>query len=135
MPIIGWKALLAGDLLVHRQNSKTFKKLLTTAAQSLTAGNCLVAFPEGTRSKDGRLSSFKRGPFMFAQKAGVKVCYRYAYDYTYVKCTAVWSQTYFQEQLCVHTIFVVLTHSVYAHVSLVCTLLLLCQLPTNLSVR
>ena len=70
---IGWKALAAGDILVHRQSASTFKKLISSAAGSLSSGNCLVAFPEGTRSSTGKLGALKRGPFLMAQKAGVKV--------------------------------------------------------------
>jgi 1-acyl-sn-glycerol-3-phosphate acyltransferase len=73
MPIIGWKAVMAGDILVQRQSARTFKRLIAQTAASLRAGNCLVAFPEGTRSKDGKLSSFKKGPFLMAQKAKVQV--------------------------------------------------------------
>ena len=31
------------------------------AIETLKAGNSLVTFPEGTRSKDGRLADFKKG--------------------------------------------------------------------------
>eukprot|EP00953_Heterococcus_sp_UTEX-ZZ885_P032254 16847-Heterococcus_DN1.PRE.1 len=74
MPIIGWKAVMAGDILVQRQSARTFKRLIAQTAASLRAGNCLVAFPEGTRSKDGKLSSFKKGPFLMAQKAKQLAC-------------------------------------------------------------
>jgi len=47
----------------------TFKEAVAT----LQAGNSLVTFPEGTRSKDGRLMDFKKGPFTMAASAGVRV--------------------------------------------------------------
>ncbi|KAG5176569.1 hypothetical protein JKP88DRAFT_335503 [Tribonema minus] len=73
MPLIGWKAVLAGDILVRRADKSSFRRLIADASASLRAGNCLVAFPEGTRSRSGALAPFKKGPFLMAQKAGVRV--------------------------------------------------------------
>ncbi|MBZ5498275.1 MAG: 1-acyl-sn-glycerol-3-phosphate acyltransferase [Acidobacteriia bacterium] len=43
------------------------------AAQLLKGGHSFFAFPEGTRSRDGRLGVFKKGVFVMAIKAGVPV--------------------------------------------------------------
>jgi 1-acyl-sn-glycerol-3-phosphate acyltransferase len=72
-PIVGWSLVLAGNLLVYRQSAKTFRKLIDNAAKCLRRGNSLVVFAEGTRSKDGRLQPFKKGAFLMAQKAGVRI--------------------------------------------------------------
>ncbi|CAM9970114.1 unnamed protein product [Ascophyllum nodosum] len=73
LPIVGWKAIVARDIFVHRQTIATFRRLVKTTTGSLKAGNSIVTFPEGTRSQDGRLGEFKRGPFTMAQKAGVRI--------------------------------------------------------------
>jgi 1-acyl-sn-glycerol-3-phosphate acyltransferase len=43
------------------------------AVQMLQEGISFMAFPEGTRSRDGRLGEFKKGVFVMAIKAGVPV--------------------------------------------------------------
>jgi 1-acyl-sn-glycerol-3-phosphate acyltransferase len=43
------------------------------AAQLLRSGLSFFAFPEGTRSRDGRLGEFKKGVFVMAIKAGVPI--------------------------------------------------------------
>ncbi|CAM9672731.1 unnamed protein product [Chrysoparadoxa australica] len=73
LPIVGWKTVLAGDIIVYRQRPETFRKLLETTANSLRNGNSIMVFPEGTRSKDGTLGNFKKGPVLMAQRAGVKL--------------------------------------------------------------
>ncbi|CAM9505655.1 unnamed protein product [Pylaiella littoralis] len=73
LPIVGWKAVLARDIFVHRQTQSSFRRLLKSTTRSLKAGNSIMTFPEGTRSRDGRLGQFKRGPFTMAQRVGVPI--------------------------------------------------------------
>jgi 1-acyl-sn-glycerol-3-phosphate acyltransferase len=39
----------------------------------LTHGSSVVTFAEGTRSPDGTLQKFKKGPFKMSAKAGVRI--------------------------------------------------------------
>ncbi|CAM9734496.1 unnamed protein product [Discosporangium mesarthrocarpum] len=73
LPLVGWKAVLARDIFVKRQSRASFPHLLKRVQQSVSAGNSIAAFPEGTRSANSNLGSFKRGPFLMASQAGVRV--------------------------------------------------------------
>lgn len=44
---------------------------LRAMQEHLAAGDCVVVFPEGTRSADGRLAAFRGGVLVAARKAGV----------------------------------------------------------------
>jgi 1-acyl-sn-glycerol-3-phosphate acyltransferase len=41
---------------------------VAAASDALRSGLNILVFPEGTRSKDGRLSTFKKGPFFLAME-------------------------------------------------------------------
>lgn len=49
LPIVGWKAVLARDIFVHRSTQSSFRQLLRSTTRSLNAGNSIMTFP-GTAS-------------------------------------------------------------------------------------
>merc|ERR1719159_715232 len=73
IPLIGWAMGFAKHIAIRRTDRASQLKTLKDAIETLKDGNSLVTFPEGTRSKDGRLASFKKGPFTMAARAGVRV--------------------------------------------------------------
>lgn len=73
MPVIGWAFRLAGFVPVDRQNRETAIESVNRAAEHLKSGTSFLAFPEGTRSYDGRLLLFKKGVFVMAIKAGATI--------------------------------------------------------------
>jgi 1-acyl-sn-glycerol-3-phosphate acyltransferase len=73
IPLIGWAMQMAKHIAIARMDPKSQLQTLKDAVETLKAGNSLVAFPEGTRSKDGRLNQFKKGPFTMASRAGVRI--------------------------------------------------------------
>jgi len=73
IPMIGWAMGFAKHIAISRMDRASQLKTLKDAVETLKDGNSLVTFPEGTRSKDGRLSDFKKGPFTMASRAGVRI--------------------------------------------------------------
>lgn len=70
-PFLGWHLHLAGHLLVNRDHpgASVFKKMQRMVRQ----GASLIIFPEGTRSRDGRVARFKGGVFLLAIESGLPV--------------------------------------------------------------
>merc|ERR1719454_1645253 len=73
IPLIGWAMGFAKHIAISRMDRASQLKTLKDAVETLKDGNSLVTFPEGTRSKDGRLADFKKGPFTMASRAGVRI--------------------------------------------------------------
>jgi len=58
---------------IDRKNRESAIESTRRGAEKLRSGHSLIAFPEGTRSADGRLKDFKKGVFFMAIEAGVPV--------------------------------------------------------------
>jgi 1-acyl-sn-glycerol-3-phosphate acyltransferase len=67
IPILGHAMRLAKFVPVTRGHRRDAAKAsVEAAADALRSGLHIVVYPEGTRSLDGRLSTFKKGPFFLA---------------------------------------------------------------------
>jgi 1-acyl-sn-glycerol-3-phosphate acyltransferase len=73
VPIFGKILKMAEMVPVDRHNRDAAIESVHAAAKVLRRGLNMVIFPEGTRSTDGRLLPFKKGPFHLAVEAGVPV--------------------------------------------------------------
>lgn len=73
LPIFGRYMRLGGHIPVDRSNHQRAVASLAKAGDTVRAGTSIVVFPEGTRSRTGRVQSFKKGPFVVAKQAGVPV--------------------------------------------------------------
>ena len=73
LPIFGRALRMAEMVPVDRSNREAAIESVRAAAEVLRRGLNMVVFPEGTRSPDGRLLPFKKGPFHMAIEAGVPV--------------------------------------------------------------
>jgi 1-acyl-sn-glycerol-3-phosphate acyltransferase len=73
IPVFGWHLRLGGHVPVDRSDRARAIQSLREAAARVRTGRSLIVFPEGTRSRDGRIQPFKKGPFALAVEAGVPV--------------------------------------------------------------
>jgi 1-acyl-sn-glycerol-3-phosphate acyltransferase len=73
IPVFGAYMRLGGHIPVDRGNHARAIEALRRAGAAVRAGTSLIVFPEGTRSRDGSVQPFKKGPFVVAMEAGVPV--------------------------------------------------------------
>eukprot|EP00887_Chlorella_sp_A99_P003758 scaffold7.g3758.t1 len=73
IPIIGWSMFLTGHVMINRVDRRSQLECLKQCGELLKRGASVLFFPEGTRSKDGRMYGFKKGAFSVAAKAKVPV--------------------------------------------------------------
>ena len=71
-PFLGWHLRRTGHMLVDR--ARPDRAAIFGWASALTSkGLSLIVFPEGTRSRDGRVGRFKGGSFYLALESGLPV--------------------------------------------------------------
>jgi 1-acyl-sn-glycerol-3-phosphate acyltransferase len=69
IPILGYAMRMGKFIPVERGGRRDAAQASVAAAsEALRSGLNILVFPEGTRSKDGRLSTFKKGPFFLAME-------------------------------------------------------------------
>jgi 1-acyl-sn-glycerol-3-phosphate acyltransferase len=73
VPVLGRAMVYRGFIPVDRKNRERAIAAVGRAVASMRAGNSFLAFPEGTRSPDGRLQTFKKGLFIMAINAGALI--------------------------------------------------------------
>lgn len=72
-PVVGWMMKLAGDISVDRRALNRGKKTLNKAGYYLSKECSVIFFPEGTRSRNGKLNSFAKGAFELAIQEQVPI--------------------------------------------------------------
>jgi 1-acyl-sn-glycerol-3-phosphate acyltransferase len=65
-PFVGWNMTLNRYIPIARGTMKGNLQMVRACEDALRAGNSLMMFPEGTRSPDGTLRTFKDGAFELA---------------------------------------------------------------------
>lgn len=72
-PILGYWLKKANCIPLDRENTREAIKAIAGGVENLKNGYSMMIFPEGTRSKDGKVGEFKKGSLKLATKAKVPV--------------------------------------------------------------
>jgi 1-acyl-sn-glycerol-3-phosphate acyltransferase len=72
-PFLGWHLTRSGQIPIDQGDARASLRSLNRASDSLRQGMPLAIFPEGGRSRDGRLQDFMGGAFYMAIKAQAPV--------------------------------------------------------------
>jgi 1-acyl-sn-glycerol-3-phosphate acyltransferase len=73
IPLLGSACRSIGHIMIDRSNPAEAKKSIEAAKEVLSKGGNVVIFPEGTRSKTGKVGIFKRGAFTLASDLGLPI--------------------------------------------------------------
>lgn len=66
IPVFGWATRVSGQIAIDRSNSQAAIDSINAARSQMAKGVSIVFFPEGTRSRTGKLQPFKKGAYHFA---------------------------------------------------------------------
>jgi 1-acyl-sn-glycerol-3-phosphate acyltransferase len=72
-PFIGWYLARSGQMPIDTDNPRATQSSLGAAVKAVRAGMSLFVFPEGGRTRDGRLQNFQAGAAYLAIRAQVPV--------------------------------------------------------------
>jgi 1-acyl-sn-glycerol-3-phosphate acyltransferase len=73
VPFIGWNMLLNQYIFLKRGDMKSIKEMMQDCKYWLNKGSSVMIFPEGTRSEDGKLQSFRDGAFRLSLDCNVEL--------------------------------------------------------------
>ncbi|MEA2099632.1 MAG: lysophospholipid acyltransferase family protein [Campylobacterota bacterium] len=73
VPFFGLAMSMPEDIPIERQSKTSLIRLLKNSKDRLNKGRVITMFPEGTRSKNGRMLPFKSGAKVVADKYQLKV--------------------------------------------------------------
>jgi 1-acyl-sn-glycerol-3-phosphate acyltransferase len=73
IPVLSWVFRTVQFVPIDRRDSVRARAAIDRGAELMRSGLSFIAFPEGTRSRDGRLKEFKKGAFIMALKASVPI--------------------------------------------------------------
>jgi 1-acyl-sn-glycerol-3-phosphate acyltransferase len=73
IPVFGWVLLACGQIMVDRSDPEKARAAMAEALSGLSGSNSVMIYPEGTRSRDGRLQPLKKGGFRMALQTGLPI--------------------------------------------------------------
>jgi 1-acyl-sn-glycerol-3-phosphate acyltransferase len=73
VPVVGWNMRMNDYVPLKRGDRESVRRMMAHCRAHLARGSPMLLFPEGTRSRDGRMQPFKDGAFRLAADAGCPV--------------------------------------------------------------
>jgi len=73
IPFVGWNMVLNRYVILDRASRKSFIRMMKDCRRHIRQGSSVMIFPEGTRSTDGNIRSFKDGAFRLAHQMNCPV--------------------------------------------------------------
>ena len=74
IPVYGWFMKARGGIPVRAGVKGQSPEVMAHMRREVDAGHCILVFPEGTRTVDGRVGRFRTGSFFIARDLGLPVC-------------------------------------------------------------
>ncbi len=73
IPLVGYSCRVSGHIFVDNSTPSAVRATMEEAEKRLAGGMSVVAFPEGSRTRDGRMHQFRRGAYSLAMEFGLPV--------------------------------------------------------------
>lgn len=73
IPVYGWFMRSRGTIPVRKGDQGQSPEIMAHMRSEVARGHSILAFPEGTRTTDGRVGKFRRGVFFIARDLGVPI--------------------------------------------------------------
>ena len=71
VPFLGWSMWLARHVSMDPKRPREAVEVLRSLDRRFRRGVSIIMFPEGTRSRDGQVQRYKRGPILLGIRSGV----------------------------------------------------------------
>ncbi|WP_029903200.1 1-acyl-sn-glycerol-3-phosphate acyltransferase [Prevotella sp. 10(H)] len=73
IPFVGKASEIAGHIFVDHSSLRSMLNSIDKAKSELTDGASVTIFPEGARTRTGKMDSFKKGAFVIAKQMGLPI--------------------------------------------------------------
>lgn len=73
IPLVGYSCRVSGQIYVDNSSPVAIRQTMEAAEKQLSRGMSVVVFPEGSRSRNGKVGRFKRGAYTLAVEFGLPV--------------------------------------------------------------
>lgn len=73
IPLVGYACRTAGHIYVDNSRPSAVRETMETAEKRLAGGMSVVVFPEGSRTRDGKMHQFRRGAYALAVEFALPV--------------------------------------------------------------